>query len=166
MLTNYTTGALSAIVRLRLSSFRQAHRIIAAGLKGVKRMARGDSEDKTLSWREVLVQHKTLRGIAHGSLLVDFGESGYRNLHLPDGRIRYPGEGLAGNQQPVRGNRILLEALESGCPMRVFRREGTNRWRDLGPYCLEQVEYRLEEAEGRYIYWFTLAPALPDTQNG
>ena len=119
-------------------------------------------DSKTLSWREVLAQHKTLRGIAQGSLLVDFGESGYRNAHLSDGRILYPGEGLAGNQQPVRGNRILLEALAERRPMRVFRREGVNRWMELGFYRVESVDYRFEKAERRYIYWFTLTPADPD----
>ncbi|WP_018467759.1 hypothetical protein [Calidithermus timidus] len=111
-----------------------------------------------LSWREVLARHKSLRGIAQGSLLVDRGESGYRNRFLADGRIVYPGEGLEGNQQPTRGNAILLEALQTGSPLRVFLREGVNRWRDLGFYRVEGVEYRLEEAERRYIYWFTLAP--------
>lgn len=111
-----------------------------------------------LSWREVLARHKSLRGIARDSLLVDRGESGYRNRFLADGRIVYPGEGLEGNQQPTGGNAILLEALQTRRPLRVFLREGANRWRDLGFYRVEAVEYRLEEAKGRYVYWFTLVP--------
>lgn len=109
-----------------------------------------------LSWREVLAQHKSLRGIARKSLLVDKGESGYRNRFLADGRIEYPGEGLEGNQQPTGGNALLLEALQARRPLQVFLREGTNRWRELGFYRVEAVEYRLEAAEGRYVYWFTL----------
>lgn len=119
-----------------------------------------------LSWRQVLQQHRSLRGIARDSLLVDFGESGYRNRYLPDGRIIYPGEGLAGNQQPVRGNRILLGALAEGRPMRVFRRERRNGWVDLGPYRVEAVEYVWEEAEGRYVYRFTLAPVGARDRSG
>ena len=101
--------------------------------------------------------HKTLRGIAQDSLLVDFGESGYRNIYLPDERILYPGEGLAGNQQPTRGNRVLLEAHAEARRMRVFRRDGINRWTDLGFYRVENVRHHFEEAERRYVYWFTLA---------
>ncbi|RIH85258.1 hypothetical protein Mterra_01745 [Calidithermus terrae] len=111
-----------------------------------------------LSWREVLARHKSLRGIAKNSLLADEGESGYRNVFLPDGRIVYVGEGLEGHQQPTGGNAVLLEALQTRRPLRVFLREGVNRWRDLGPYRVEGVEYRREAAEGRYVYWFTLAP--------
>lgn len=121
-------------------------------------MSRQRSQPPVLSWRQVLQRHRTLRGIAQDSLLVDFGESGYRNQHLPDGRILYPGEGLAGDQQPTRGNRILLEALADRRPLRVFRRKRQNRWTDIGVYRVEAVEYRFEEAERRYMYWFTLAP--------
>lgn len=157
MLTNYTTGALPCFGPPEVCS-RQAHRIIAAGLKGVKRMSRQRSQSPVLSWHQVLQQHRTLRGIAQDSLLVDFGESGYRNKHLPDGRILYPGEGLAGNQQPVKGNRILLEALADRRLLQVFRRERQNCWTDIGFYRVEAVKYRFEEAERRYMYWFTLAP--------
>lgn len=111
-----------------------------------------------LTWKEVLAQHKTLRGIGRASLLVDRGESGYKNRFLPDGSILYPGEGLCGHQQPTRGNRVLLEALAARTPLRVYLREGPNRWRDLGLYRVESVDYRLEEAERRYVYWFRLAP--------
>lgn len=113
-----------------------------------------------MSWREVLVIHKTLRGIGWESLLVDRGESGYRNEFLPDGRIVYPGEGLRGNQQPTGGNRILLEAYADKRPMRVFAREGPNRWRDLGKYRVEKVQYSWLALERRYIYRFTLTPEL------
>lgn len=121
--------------------------------EGVKRSPSGH----LLSWREVLAQHKSLRGIARHSLLVDRGESGYRNIFLKDGRILYPGEGL-GHQQPARGNAILLQALEEQRALRVFYREGQNRWRDLGTYRVRGVDYRLEEAENRYMYWFSLEP--------
>lgn len=111
-----------------------------------------------LSWKEVLAEHKTLRGIGKESLLVDRGESGYKNRFLPDGSILYPGEGLTGNQQPLGGNRVLLEALESQKPLRLYLREGVNRWVRLGLYRVEAVEYRWEEGEGRYVYWFRLVP--------
>jgi hypothetical protein len=117
-----------------------------------------------LSWREVLMIHKTLRGIGSESLLVDKGESGYHNEFLPDGRIVYPGEGLQGNQQPTKGNRILLEAHAESRPMQVFAREGPNRWRDLGRYRVERVEYEWLQPEQRYIYKFTLAPELSTDQ--
>ncbi|WP_027882972.1 hypothetical protein [Meiothermus rufus] len=111
-----------------------------------------------LTWKEVLAQHKTLRGIGRTSLLVDRGESGYKNRFLPDGSILYPGEGLCGHQQPTQGNRVLLEALAAQTPLRVYLREGPNRWRDLGLYRVASVAYRLEEAERRYVYWFRLEP--------
>ena len=114
-----------------------------------------------LSWKQVLAQHKTLRGIGRHSLLVDSGESGYRNCFLSDGSIVYPGEGLAGNQQPIKGNLILLEAHSAQTPLRVFRRQATNQWSDLGLYQVAEVEHRFEEREGRYVYWFTLKPAMP-----
>lgn len=110
------------------------------------------------TWKEVLAQHKTLRGIGQNSLLVDRGESGYKNRFLPDGSILYPGEGLWGHQQPTGGNRILLEALASQTPMRVYQREKANQWHDRGLFRVESVEYRLEEAERRYVYWFRLVP--------
>ncbi|MER3481436.1 MAG: hypothetical protein C4327_13465 [Meiothermus sp.] len=113
-----------------------------------------------MSWREVLAIHKTLRGIGSHSLLVDRGESGYHNEFLPDGRIIYPGEGLQGNQQPTGGNRVLLEAYADRRPMRVFAREAPNRWRDLGRYRIERVEYSWLPRERRYIYKFTLEPEL------
>lgn len=109
-----------------------------------------------MTWREVLAQHKTLRGIGQQSLLVDRGESGYKNRFLSDGAILYPGEGLAGHQQPTGGNRILLEALASQTPMRVYERKKTNCWQDRGLFLVESVEYRWEELERRYVYWFRL----------
>jgi hypothetical protein len=111
-----------------------------------------------MNWSQVLQIHKTLRGIGKTSLLVDRGESGYPNQFLPDGRILYPGEGLRGNQQPTKGNGILLQALFYQRSMRVFCREAVNHWTDLGLYRVGSVEYRLGAAEGRYIYWFTLVP--------
>ncbi|RDI95211.1 hypothetical protein DV704_07820 [Meiothermus sp. QL-1] len=111
-----------------------------------------------LSWKEVLREHKTLRGIGQKTLLVDRGESGYRNRFLPDGAILYPGEGLKGHQQPVGGNRTLLEALHTQRPMRVFLREGVNRWRELGPHRVVSVAYEWLEEERRYVYWFRLEP--------
>ncbi|MGK0620063.1 hypothetical protein [Meiothermus cerbereus] len=111
-----------------------------------------------LTWKEVFAEHKTLRGIGKDSLLVDRGESGYKNRFLSDGSILYPGEGLAGNQQPLGGNRVLLEALEDQKPMRLYLREGVNRWFRLGLYRVEAVEYCWEESERRYVYWFRLVP--------
>ncbi len=111
-----------------------------------------------MTWKEVLAKHKTLRGIGRHSLLVDRGESGYKNRFLPDGSILYPGEGLSGNQQPLGGNRTLLLALASQTPLRVYQREQTNRWLDRGWFRVESVEYRLEESERRYVYWFRLVP--------
>lgn len=57
----------------------------------------------SLSWSEVFAYHRTRKGIGKRSLLVDRGESGYRNVFLPDGRILYQGEGKRGNQEPVGG---------------------------------------------------------------
>ena len=114
-----------------------------------------------MRWSEVLKIHKTLRGIGHTSLLVDRGESGYCNRFLEDDQILYPGEGLMGNQQPTRGNRILLEALSGQQSLRVFCREAHNHWTDLGLYRIAEVQYSLEPAEARYIYWFTLVPHTP-----
>jgi len=111
-----------------------------------------------MTWREVLARHKTLRGIGPRSLLVDRGESGYKNCFLPDGSILYPGEGLSGNQQPTGGNRILLLALAAQTPLRVYLRERTNCWRDCGWFLVASVEYRWEESERRYVYWFRLVP--------
>lgn len=111
-----------------------------------------------LTWKEVLSKHKTLRGIGKDSLLVDRGESGYKNRFLPDGSILYPGEGLSGNQQPTHGNQILLQALASQTPMRVYQREKTNCWLDRGWFRVESVDYRFDEAERRYVYWFRLVP--------
>lgn len=111
-----------------------------------------------MNWSQVLKIHKTLRGIGPTSLLVDRGESGYRNHFRSDGRILYPGEGLKGHQQPIRGNQILLEALSSQRSLQVFCREAVNHWTDLGLYQVVSVEYRLEPSENRYIYWFCLEP--------
>lgn len=111
-----------------------------------------------MTWKEVLAKHKTLRGIGQHSLLVDQGESGYPNRFLPDGSILYPGEGLSGHQQPLGGNQVLLLALACQSPMRVYQREKTNQWQDRGLFRVESVEYRWEEAEHRYVYWFRLVP--------
>ncbi|WP_299426760.1 hypothetical protein [uncultured Meiothermus sp.] len=116
-----------------------------------------------LTWKEVLAKHKTLRGIGPRSLLVDRGESGYPNRFLPDGSILYPGEGLSGHQQPLGGNRTLLWALASQTPMRVYQREKANQWHDRGLFRVESVEYRLEETERRYVYWFRLVPLKAST---
>lgn len=90
--------------------------------------------------------------------MVDRGESGYRNRFLPDGRILYMGEGKRGDQEPVRGNLRLLLAHREGTPLRVFLRERPGVWRDLGCYRVEGWRYVLLEEEGRWVYWFTLAP--------
>ncbi|WP_198665507.1 hypothetical protein [Thermus sediminis] len=112
----------------------------------------------SLSWAEVFAYHRTRRGIGGRSLLVDRGESGYKNLFLPDGRILYMGEGKRGHQEPTGGNLRLLLAHREGRPLRVFLREAPGRWRDLGPFRVEGWRYALLEEEGRYVYWFTLAP--------
>jgi hypothetical protein len=112
----------------------------------------------SLSWSEVFAYHRTRKGIGRQSLLVDRGESGYRNLFLPDGRILYMGEGLRGHQKPLGGNLRLLLAHREGTPLRVFLREAPGRWRDLGCYRVEGWRYALLEEEGRYVYWFTLGP--------
>ncbi len=112
----------------------------------------------SLSWSEVFAYHRTRKGIGRQSLLVDRGESGYRNVFLPDGRILYIGEGLRGHQEPLGGNLRLLLAHREGTPLRVFLREAPGRWRDLGCYRVEGWRYALLEEEGRYVYWFTLEP--------
>lgn len=112
-----------------------------------------------MRWLEVLKIHKTLRGIGAYSLLVDRGESGYCNRFLEGGQILYPGEGLKGNQQPTRGNRVLLEALSTRRSLQVFCREEANHWTHLGPYRVASVEYLLEPSQNRYIYWFLLTSA-------
>lgn len=152
MLTNYTTGAGCSAAS---ESSERAHRIIAAGLMSVKQLRYFVSK---MTWKEVLFHHKTLRGIGRHSLLVDRGESGYRNRFLPDGSILYPGEGLTGHQQPLGGNLTLLNALACQTPMRVFLRKRPDCWQDLGLYRVESVEHRFEETERRYVYWFRLVP--------
>jgi len=112
----------------------------------------------SLSWSEVFAYHRTRKGIGKRSLLVDRGESGYRNVFLPDGRILYQGEGKRGNQEPVGGNLCLLLAQKRGTPLRVFLRERPGLWRDLGYYRVEGHRYSLLPEEGRWVYWFTLAP--------
>lgn len=114
-----------------------------------------------MTWAEVLKQHKSLRGIARNSLLVDDGASGYDNRFLPGGSIWYPGEGLTGNQEPTRGNRILLEAHAESRLLQVFRRIAVNRWQSLGLYRVAEVAYRFEETQQRYMYWFMLVPQGP-----
>ncbi|BDG19564.1 hypothetical protein TthSNM11_17670 [Thermus thermophilus] len=42
--------------------------------------------------------------------------------------------------------------------LRVFLRERPGVWRDLGCYRVEGWRYALLEEEGRWVYWFTLAP--------
>ncbi len=122
----------------------RASRIIAGKMGLVK-----------LRWAEVLARHKTRRGIGRESLLVDRGESGYENRFLPDGRIRYMGEGR-GHQGPTPGNLRLLEAQRTGRPFRVFLREGPDSWVDLGLFQVEGSEYVLFGE--RWVYWFTLRP--------
>ncbi|TBH20580.1 hypothetical protein [Thermus thermamylovorans] len=112
----------------------------------------------SLSWSEVFAVHRSRRGIGEQSLLVDRGESGYRNLFLADGRILYMGEGRRGHQEPLGGNLRLLLAYREGKPLRVFLRERPGLWRDLGLYRVEAFRYELWSEEGRYVYWFTLAP--------
>ncbi|WP_337844929.1 hypothetical protein [Thermus sp.] len=112
----------------------------------------------SLTWAEVFAYHRTRKGIGERSLLVDRGESGYRNAFLPDGRILYMGEGRRGHQAPMGGNLRLLLAHQEGRPLRVFLRERPGVWRDLGCYQVEGWRYALLEEEGRYVYWFTLAP--------
>lgn len=112
----------------------------------------------SLSWSEVFAVHRTRKGISRRSLLVDRGESGYRNLFLPDGRILYMGEGKRGHQEPLGGNLRLLLAHREGTPLRVFLRERPGRWQDLGWYRVEGWRYALLPEEERYVYWFTLAP--------
>ena len=87
-----------------------------------------------LAWSEVLAYHRTRKGIGKQSLLVDRGESGYRNRFLPDGRILYMGEGRRGHQEPRGGHLRLLLAHKAGRPLRASLREAPGRWRPLWPY--------------------------------
>lgn len=153
----------------------RADRIIALVQRGVKqkRAVRGAvkpvampktmrfSQARLLAWREVLARHKTLRGIGKNSILVDRGESGYRNQFDAQGQIIYQGEGQSGNQLPVGGNQILLQALERRKKMWVYLREAPNVWRPLGRYRVVSVEYRLDPEKSRYVYFFCLRSGTP-----
>ena len=112
----------------------------------------------SLSWSEVFAVHRARRGIGERSLLVDRGESGYKNRFLPDGRIVYMGEGKRGHQEPLGGNLRLLRAYAEGKALRVFLREKPGIWQNLGLYRVVGVSYGLLPEEGRYVYWFTLEP--------
>jgi hypothetical protein len=66
-------------------------------------MIAGEGQVSSLSWSEVFAYHRTRKGIGRQSLLVDRGESGYRNVFLPDGRILYMGKACGGTRSPLGG---------------------------------------------------------------
>lgn len=113
---------------------------------------------QTLSWRQVLEIHRSRRGIAKTSLLVDAGESGYSNLFLANGSIQYPGEGRSGHQYPTKGNLQLINSVESRSRYRVFNREAPNVWTEIGLFEVESFDYALDETQKRNVFWFLLKP--------
>ncbi len=116
-----------------------------------------------LSWRDVLAIHGSRRGIRitplQATILLDFGLSHYKNDRRDSHRIHYQGEGLRGDQTPVKGNAGLLECLETQRPVRVFERTKPGVWFDRGPHFVVDVAYKKLESEKRMVFEFVLEPA-------
>lgn len=121
--------------------------------------------EETLSWAEVNRTHRIRNGVYQRdglliSLLTDFGRINPCYPDEPaslDGEtIIYTGEGRRGDQSLTRGNRALLDAIETGRPVPLFNKLGVGRWQSLGFWRVTAAEHRYDEAERRMLWRFTL----------
>jgi len=121
-------------------------------------------DETFLSWNDVLRYHKTQAGIhaplegaadVARSILTNMNhDAPYADEEIAKG-FHYIGEGQAGDQQPTRGNRGLINAEEHGYIIRVFEKVRKNVWRDRGEYTVISHEY-VDEVGGRRLLRFRL----------
>lgn len=120
-----------------------------------------------LSWHDVLKYHKTQAGIhaptkadaslQRSILMNTAADADYPDEHQGDD-IFSIGEGQAGDQQPVRGNRGLITAEEYGYEIRIFEKMKKDHWYDRGLYRVIGHEY-IQSSDGeRRLMRFRLRP--------
>ncbi len=126
-----------------------------------------DNREGLLSWNDVLRYHKTQAGIhapieggadAQRSILTNTAhDAPYPDEEIAQG-FYYIGEGQAGDQQPTRGNRGLINAEEHGYAIRVFEKVRTNVWSDRGYYAVVSHDYVQDAGGRRRLLRFHLRP--------
>ncbi len=121
-------------------------------------------EGDILSWQEVSNIHKVSVGIYQKnghliSLLTDFGEI---NACYPDrfgetsNEIFYTGAGRRGNQKLDCFNRAILNAIDSGHAVPLFRKLAVGRWKFMGFWRVVEGKYIFDEAQNRMVWKFKL----------
>lgn len=122
-----------------------------------------------LTWEEVSRTHRVRNGVYHRggrlvSLLTDFGRINpcYPDEAAADGQtVVYTGEGRRGDQQLSPGNLALLAAAESGHAVPLFNKLSVGRWELTGHWRVVAASRRLDPAEKRMLWRFTLRRAAP-----
>ena len=71
--------------------------------------------------------------------------------------LRYVGWGPDGDQEMIRDNESLRQAIERGIPVRVFEKVTKGTYRDHGMwYGVGDPEWHIEPSSGRRLVVFTL----------
>ncbi len=121
-------------------------------------------EGDVLSWQEVSQIHRTQVGVYQKnghliSLLTDFGKI---NPCYPDrfgetpNEIFYTGVGRKGNQKLDCFNRAVLNAIDSGHSIPLFRKLGVGRWEFMGFWRVTEGKYIFDIGLNRMVWKFKL----------
>jgi len=120
-----------------------------------------------LTWHDVLKYHKTQAGIhapisgdasvQRSILMSTAADAIYPDEHQGDD-IFYIGEGQAGDQEPIRGNRGLIGAEEHGYEICVFEKLRKDQWYDRGLYKVLGHEFVQSSDGRRRLMRFRLRP--------
>jgi len=89
-------------------------------------------------------------------VLVFANEDGPYNDSVTQGRFKYIGEGLTGNQSETSpGNSALIDVVSSNIPVHFFyQSSGESEWEYQG--LVDVLDYEFEERDGRQVLVFTM----------
>jgi hypothetical protein len=131
------------------------------------------TQNQVLTWHDVLKYHKTQAGIhapingdasVQRSILMNTAaDAVYPDEHQGND-IFYIGEGQAGDQQPIRGNRGLMNAQDRGYAIRIFEKIKKDQWYDRGMYTVIGHEFVQSSGGKRQLMRFRLRPVQENAQ--
>lgn len=127
-------------------------------------MFESSDEGTIFGWAEVRTVHRVRHGIYQRggrliSLLTDFGRINpcYPDFHgETTDVIHYTGNGRRGDQRLDAFNRALLEGIESGHSVPLFKKLAAGRWQFLGHWHVDGAKYVFDENQDRMVWKFTL----------